>query len=327
MNTTTDMPGMTPPPIAPVPEGVHRPLWSVMIPTFNCAKFLRQTLESVLAQDPGADQMQIEVVDDYSTKDDPEAVVRELGKGRVTFYRKPKNEGAIANFNTCIQRSRGHLVHILHGDDYVLPGFYEKISDKAKNHPDISAYFVRCQIVDEDGTLDHISGRIRHLVQPSRLPVGLRYANDLMTPGVVIRRSFYEASGGFLSRLVHVADWEMWVRAISKGGGLWLNELLAAYRFFPSNDTGRLARTAENLRDCLRLADIFESQFDDFDLGRFRATVAQLAQQQERRFTDAGDKDAASSNYKLWRELTPSTRRSRLNPRSALSSLRRRLMK
>src|SRR5471032_702764 len=94
-----------PPRIDPVPEGVHRPQWSVMIPTFNCAKYLWQTLESVLAQDPGTDQMQIEVVDDCSTKDDPEALVREIGQGRVAFHRKPQNEGAIRNFNTCIQRS------------------------------------------------------------------------------------------------------------------------------------------------------------------------------------------------------------------------------
>ena len=42
-------------------ERALRPLWSVMIPTFHCARFLRQTLESVLSQDPGPDVMQIEV--------------------------------------------------------------------------------------------------------------------------------------------------------------------------------------------------------------------------------------------------------------------------
>ena len=36
--------------LAPVSEGVHRPLWSVMIPTFHCARFLHKTLESVLSQ-------------------------------------------------------------------------------------------------------------------------------------------------------------------------------------------------------------------------------------------------------------------------------------
>jgi len=111
------------PQIDPVPEGTPRPFWSVMIPTFNCAKYLRQTLESVLAQDPGPGLMQIEVVDDVSTKDDPEAVVREIGKGRVQFYRNGQNLGAIRNFNGCVQRAKGHWVHILHGDDAVLPGF------------------------------------------------------------------------------------------------------------------------------------------------------------------------------------------------------------
>jgi cellulose synthase/poly-beta-1,6-N-acetylglucosamine synthase-like glycosyltransferase len=52
--------------LAPISEGMHRPLWSVMIPTFHCARFLHQTLESVLSQNPGADVMQIEVVDDCS---------------------------------------------------------------------------------------------------------------------------------------------------------------------------------------------------------------------------------------------------------------------
>jgi glycosyltransferase involved in cell wall biosynthesis len=46
-----------------------RPLWSVMIPTFRCARFLRRTLDSVLSQDPGQDVMQIEVVDDCSNND------------------------------------------------------------------------------------------------------------------------------------------------------------------------------------------------------------------------------------------------------------------
>ncbi|MFZ0430475.1 MAG: glycosyltransferase, partial [Acidobacteriota bacterium] len=82
-------------------------MWSVMIPTFNCATFLRETLASVLAQDPGPAQMQIEVVDDRSTKDDPEEVVRELGRGRVAFHRNRRNQGVTANFNSCVARSRG----------------------------------------------------------------------------------------------------------------------------------------------------------------------------------------------------------------------------
>ncbi|MEH2436132.1 MAG: glycosyltransferase [Nostoc sp.] len=44
--------------ISPVPKETPRPLWSVIIYTYNCANYLRETLASVLAQDPGADVMQ-----------------------------------------------------------------------------------------------------------------------------------------------------------------------------------------------------------------------------------------------------------------------------
>ena len=91
----------------------------------------------------GLDRMEIEVVDDCSTEDDPEAVVREVGKGRVKFHRKSRNEGVTANFNTCVQRSSGELVHILHGDDYVLPGFYRTIEDLAERHPAVSFFHTR----------------------------------------------------------------------------------------------------------------------------------------------------------------------------------------
>ena len=305
MSSTTNLPGMTPPPIAPVPEGVPRPLWSVMIPTFNCAKYLRQTLESVLAQDPGPEQMQIEVVDDCSTKDDPETVVQEVGKGRVAFYRKPKNEGAIPNFNACIQRSRGQLIHILHGDDYVLPGFYERLRQAALINPDVSILCSRCFSVDESGELLELSGRMKPFEQSTRNPGEMLYYGGFWTPGVVMRRAFYEEHGGFLTALVHTADWEMWVRAVTRGGGLALNVPLAAYRVFSGQDTSKLTITAENLRDCLRLSQMWSGSRTDFDESRFKQLIANRARQQAEMFRQMRNWLAHSANMDVWRQLKP----------------------
>ncbi len=88
------------PTIAPLPTGRARPYWSVMIPTYHCAGYLRHTLRSVLEQAPSPDDMQIEVVDDASVKDDTEAVVREIGQGRVRFFRQPVNAGPQRTFTT-----------------------------------------------------------------------------------------------------------------------------------------------------------------------------------------------------------------------------------
>src|SRR5262245_39421227 len=79
------------PQIEAVPTGVRRPFWSVMIPVYNCTRYLRRTLASVLEQNVNAEDMQIEVVDGCSTKDDPEQVVNEFGKSRVGFYRLSAN--------------------------------------------------------------------------------------------------------------------------------------------------------------------------------------------------------------------------------------------
>ena len=89
-----------------ITDEVKRPLWSVLIPTHNCAHYLRETLQSVLAQDPGEALMEIIVVDDHSTKDDPEAVVKEFGQGRVQFIRQEKNVGKVKNYETGLTASR-----------------------------------------------------------------------------------------------------------------------------------------------------------------------------------------------------------------------------
>src|SRR5687768_10483748 len=90
--------------IEAVQEGLPRPFWSVMVPVHNCPPhYLRETLESVVRQDPGPAEMQIEVIDNCSTVGDPEAIVREVGGGRIAFRRQAENVGMVQNFNDCIR--------------------------------------------------------------------------------------------------------------------------------------------------------------------------------------------------------------------------------
>jgi glycosyltransferase involved in cell wall biosynthesis len=160
-----------------------------MIPTYNCAHFLRQTLATVLAQDPRPEIMQIEVVDDCSTQDDPAAVIDELGHGRVLFYRQPQNVGHTRNFDTCLKRSRGRLIHLLHGDDYVREGFYRKMQRAFEEHPEIGAAFCRFISMDEHGhwqliwPLEQLKSEVLNNWL-ERIAVGQR----LQPPSMVVRR-------------------------------------------------------------------------------------------------------------------------------------------
>jgi glycosyltransferase involved in cell wall biosynthesis len=218
-----------------------------MIPTYNCADYLRRTLHSVLQQALPPDQMQIEVVDDDST-DEPDAVVKEIGQGRVSFYRQPQNGGAIHNFNTCIQRSTGEVVHILHGDDYVLPGFYAALERAFQHSPDIGAAFCRPIYIDE-------TDQQRFIYQLEQSHAGilpqlldrLGVVCMIQTPSIAVKRSVYEALGGFHPELFHAGDWEMWKRVASFYPVWYEPQPLACYRTHSHSHTSSLIRTATNI--------------------------------------------------------------------------------
>lgn len=246
--------------IAPVPTGVLRPFWSVMIPTYHCARFLRQTLESVLAQDPGPEMMQIEVVDDGSTLDDPEEVVKEVGKGRVAFFQQPQNVGHTENFETCLKRARGKVVHLLHGDDYVLKGFYHKLRQAFERQPEIGAAFCRQIFMDDAGNREAYSS----LEQPESgiLNNGLEHLaleQRIMTPSIVVRRDVYERLGAFDSRLICAEDWEMWVRIAAQYDIWYETEPLAAYRMHSNSNTGRHVRNGDDIRYTRMAIEIMKS--------------------------------------------------------------------
>lgn len=257
--------------IAPLPPGTARPLWSVMIPTFNCADYLGEALASVLAQDPGPEVMQIEVVDDCSTKDDPEAVAADLGAGRVAFHRRPENGGHRANFLTCLERARGRLIHLLHGDDLVLEGFYQKLAEGFVAAPAAGAAFCRHAFVDE-------GGRVLMLSDLEQAESGLldnwleRIATRqrIQTPSIVVRREVYETLGVFDSRLSWAEDWEMWARIAAHYPVWYEPEPLARYRMHAASNSDRHRRSGENLRDVRRAVAIIQRLLPAAAAGRIR---------------------------------------------------------
>ncbi len=274
-----------------------------MIPNYNSGEYLRKTLESVLTQDAGPERMQIEVVDHCSTEGDPEKLVRDVCGNRVAFYRRPKNEGPIANFNACIQRSRGHLIHILHSDDYVLPGFYAEIERLAELHADVALLATRCFLVDETDIIINMTERLRDLEGGGRSIESLYYNHtSMLFPGVVIRRAFYEAHGGFMPSLGHTTDREMWARAVSLGGGVISANAFACYRVYEGSNTAAVARSGENVRSLLRLKDVFQARYPGFSPDYAQHLAAHLALRQAREFAIIKDTDSAERNLRLWRE-------------------------
>ena len=264
------------------------PKWSVMIPTYNCAIYLEQTLISVLKQDSGEDMMQIEVVDDCST-DDPYEVVKRIGGGRVKFCKQPINVGAVNNFNLCIERAKGEFVHILHGDDLVLHGFYDQIDFLIKHNLDCYLYATRSNYINEINEIIGVSPLIETLRTVSKNNTSMFYTTPIQFASVVLRRSFYDQNEKFDTSLIHTADVDMWARAIYKGGGIVSTHIFSSYRIFLGNDSSKLERSADNLKDLLRLCEKFDAHYPTFNKKIFKKMLASNAINQYFKFFKIND--------------------------------------
>jgi glycosyltransferase involved in cell wall biosynthesis len=245
--------------IPPITDGKPRPRWSVVIPTFNSAPYLEETLASVLGQDPGEADMEIIVVDDHSTEGDPAEIVQRVGRGRVRFVRQDNNVGKVRNFETALKTARGHLVHQLHGDDRVRNGFYEAMGNAFDRFPDVGAFFCESFYVDENGAVVGRTGREREETGPlnnwlDRIVTEQR----IQTPSIVLRRQVYESLGGFDRRLDMVEDWEMWIRVASAFQMGFVAEAQADYRVSPGGTTSRAiasGRIFRHLKDMIAVVD------------------------------------------------------------------------
>lgn len=243
--------------ITPVGGAAERPTWSVMIPAYDCAAFLPQSVGSVLRQDRGARRMQIEVVDDAS-KADPTDVVRRVAGPRVGVFRQERNGGVVRNFNTCVRRARGELVHLLHADDWVLPGFYAKVEAAFAADPDLGMVVTRAILTDHGGRWVGLSNPVADGTQtlPRDWHLKLAERNVLHCPGVVVRRSVYERVGGFDPRVSYTTDWEMWTRAASVARVHYIDQPLVCYRLHAQSATSSVVRAGGWLREVRQGIDL-----------------------------------------------------------------------
>jgi glycosyltransferase involved in cell wall biosynthesis len=248
---------LKPPAIGELPIGNWRPFWSVMIPTYNPrADYLEETLLSVLKQDSGPDQMQIEVIDDCSSEDTAFEVTRRVGASRVVFHAEPQNRGLAHCWNRCIERARGHWVHILHQDDFVLQGFYDRMR-KGAERSNAGAIFCRHAMVNSKGHWIQLSEL--HRESPGLLDdwhAKITVQQLIRCPAIAVRRLVYERVGGFLPQLHFTPDWEMWQRIASQFPVCFEPSIVACYRVHSDSATSRVRIDAADVSEVSEVIDL-----------------------------------------------------------------------
>ena len=201
---------------------------SVVIPTYNAARYVEAAVDSVLGQT--FRDVEVVVVDDGST--DGTGAVLSRYKDAIRYLRQG-NGGVSSARNRGIQESGGRYVAFLDADDTWLPEKLDRQIDALESSSLHRACYSAHTICTEALAPLAVERSVRY---GSTLEDLLLRGNVVGTPSSVLcDRSLFAISGSFDLSLSQCADWDMWVRLATITEFLYLDEPLVTYRQHGSN--------------------------------------------------------------------------------------------
>jgi glycosyltransferase involved in cell wall biosynthesis len=208
------------------------PSISVVIPTYNMARYLGRAIQSVL--DQTFTDFELIVVDDGSDDDTPELMKDILLDSRVR-YAKQENLGLPSARNTGIEAARGKYIAFLDADDFWCKEKLERQFNTLEENPHVGVVYCGSMFVDEAGELlPH-----RWLSPPSEFTLyeELLYANVVEGSGssVLVRKECFEDVGLFDEALRGCEDQDMWRRLAEKYNFQFIDEPLVKIRVHPAS--------------------------------------------------------------------------------------------
>lgn len=216
---------------------------SVVVTAYNYAEFLPCCLESVLGQTHA--DLDVVVVDDGSTDNTRQVVEPYLADARLRYVYQ-ENAGQSSAKNRGVRESRSELVAFVDADDVCLP---ERIARQLPlfDDPEVGVGYARRRIVDAQNRqfpFDHPTlyrGRVLDRI----------YAyNFICFSSSMVRKSVFEAAGGFDESLKMGVDYDLWTRMAARCAFDYVDEELVLYRAGHGNMS---THTEKRLRSTWRI--------------------------------------------------------------------------
>jgi glycosyltransferase involved in cell wall biosynthesis len=219
------------------------PLVSIVVPVLNGERYLRESLDSILAQTYPATE--ILVLDDASTDGTP-SIIASYGQ-RLRSVRHPQRRGLFGNVNVGIGLARGEYIAVYHADDVYDARIVEREVSFLEDDPAAGAVFCLDVFIDatgnEYGRLQlppDLRGR-RPLDYPALFNALLTHKNRfLCCPTAMVRAAVYRDVGDYrAAEFGDIADLEMWLRIGRKYSIGIIEQHLMRYRHTAQTSTHR----------------------------------------------------------------------------------------
>lgn len=238
---------------------MNEPLVTIIIPAFNRASLIEETLDSVRDQDHRS--IELIVVDDGSTDATAARAEEWIARNKTRFtdvslrsftVNKGKSEAVNEGFKT----AQGDLVMVLDSDDVLLPNAVSIEVQFFRDHPEVDALFAGAFLLDNRTRTEILVHTTQH--SPSFTDVRVSYG-DLLLKGncivastVMMKRSVIQAVGGFKKGLRYTHDLEYWIRICKDHNFGYVAQPVLYYRMNVGDGSSlQLRRTFREIRGLL----------------------------------------------------------------------------
>ena len=200
-----------------------QPLVSVIVPSFNQGRFIRETIDSILAQDYRP--LEILVIDGAST-DNTIDVLQSYGSVPELKWWSEPDEGVTDAVNKGLARAQGEILAIQSSDDLYLPGAIKAAVDAMIADEKLALVYGDVEYIDEHS---QVIGR-DHLT-PFDLKRYLGRFSYIPQPSTFFRRTAATEVGGWRKEVSYAADADYWLRIAAREKVRKLDRLSARYRY------------------------------------------------------------------------------------------------
>lgn len=199
---------------------IPSPKVSIVLPTFNGARYVREAIESCLAQT--FTDWELIIVDDASSDATPDIIKQYMAIDcRIRSVRHDANRKLPAALNTGFSLSRGEFLTWTSDDNLYKPPAIEKMLEYLSNHPEVDIVYTDYDVIDEDGKL------IKSVMVP---PYENIVIENVVRASFMYRRSVQTSLGGYDENCFLAEDYEFWLRAAATFKMEALHHVLYEYR-------------------------------------------------------------------------------------------------
>ena len=221
------------------------PRFSVIIPLYNKAPYVRKTVESVLGQTFGDYEL---IIVDNGSNDGSHEIVAAFTDHRIKIVRLEENVGVSNARNKGVAMASAPIVTFLDADDWWEPTFLEEMAGLIDRHPDAGIYGTGYYIV-KNGKKRLAPIGVDEGFEEGEINYCAVYAKTLCMPltsiSVAMPRAVFDETGGFKPHLKLGEDFDLWVRIALKHRTVFLDKPLSNY----NQDVDVTYRGTHHLRD------------------------------------------------------------------------------